>query len=108
MFRRGKRSLPCTAGKSFIQINAAGDIFPCYIIPKKYCLGSIREKSLSEIWHSSYSENVRKKGQLSATCNSCVQWYDGYALGQNLEYLLKLVLSHPIIFTKSLGRYLVS
>jgi len=91
----GSRAFPCSGGSKFLMINSEGDVYPCYIIPKKYRMGSIREKSLSDIWNSEEAQQIRKIILNNPTCAGCIQWYDGYALSYSLKVFSRLVLAHP-------------
>jgi MoaA/NifB/PqqE/SkfB family radical SAM enzyme len=100
-----KRVLPCTAGSRFLQINAEGDVFPCYVIPKNFKFGNIRERSLKEIWYSERTNDLRNKLKDCETCKTCYQWYDGYALSQNIPYLFRCLVSNPLIGGRVFHRY---
>lgn len=92
----GSRAFPCLGGSKFIMINSEGDVYPCYIIPKRYRMGSIREKSLSDIWKSEKAMEARNMIMKNPTCMGCIQWYDGYALTYSLKVFSRLVINHPL------------
>lgn len=98
--KRGTRSFPCSAGSKFLLINSVGDVYPCYIIPKKHRMGSIRGSSLEEIWYSDSAERLRALICNNPTCSKCTQWYDGYALSHSLKVFSSFVLAHPIRIAK--------
>jgi MoaA/NifB/PqqE/SkfB family radical SAM enzyme len=54
-----ERHLSCSAGASSFFIDPTGDVYPCLFIDER--LGSIREKSMSDIWTSSECGMMRKK-----------------------------------------------
>jgi len=93
---KGTRSFPCTGGTKFLHINNRGDVFPCYIIPKSYKYGNIRERSLNEIWYSETAHKIRQKIGSCETCKSCIQWYDGYAGSYNPFYFTAFLLSRTV------------
>lgn len=103
--RCGKRSFPCSGGSKFLLINSAGDVYPCYIIPKSYRMGSIREKPLSEIWYSEEAQRVREQICNNSTCERCIQWYDGYALSHSLKVFSGFVLAHPVRVIKHFVKF---
>lgn len=102
--RRGSRTFPCTGGSQFLQINAEGDVFPCYLAPKEFRFGNLREKPLKHIWHSDRAEMIRDRLKNCEACTECYQWYDGYALSSNLPYLLRQFFSNPHSGVKTLAR----
>jgi MoaA/NifB/PqqE/SkfB family radical SAM enzyme len=98
--RRGTRSFPCSGGSKFLLINSVGEVYPCYIIPKSYRMGSARENSLGEIWYSEEANRIRRIICKNPTCSQCTQWYDGYALSHSLRVFSGLVLVHPVRVVK--------
>lgn len=91
----GYRTFPCSGGSKFLMINSVGEVYPCYIIPKRYRMGSIRDKSLSDIWKSEEAMKLRNIIMKNPTCLGCIQWYDGYALSYSFNVFSRLVLTHP-------------
>jgi len=102
---RGARAFPCSGGSKFLLVNAIGDVYPCYIIPKSYRMGSIRKNTLQEIWYSEEARRIRKLICSNATCNRCIQWYDGYALSHSLKIFSGFVLAHPVRLIKHFLRF---
>ena len=103
--RHGARSFPCTGGTKFLLVNSIGDVYPCYIIPKSYRMGSIREKPIYNIWYSEESRRIREQICNNPTCMHCTQWYDGYALSQSLKVFSAFILAHPIRVIKHFVRF---
>jgi MoaA/NifB/PqqE/SkfB family radical SAM enzyme len=101
----GKRSFPCSGGSKFLLVNSVGDVYPCYIIPKSYRMGSIREHTLSEIWNSEEAHRIRSLILNNTTCDLCTQWYDGYALSHSLKAFSLFILAHPVRVIKHFLRF---
>jgi radical SAM protein with 4Fe4S-binding SPASM domain len=60
----------CLAGLYYCRLYPNGDVTPCPYLPIK--LGNIREKSFSEIWHSSeVFKNLRDPNTLKGKCGVC-------------------------------------
>lgn len=69
----GQKDL-CGAGSSLVSVAADGNVYPCAGLHEdEFCAGTIREKSLKEIWKE--SEVFKKLRQLSVLdiekCSSC-------------------------------------
>ena len=94
--KRGTRSFPCSGGSKFLLVNSVGDVYPCYIIPKSYRMGSIREKPLHEIWYSDEAQRIREQICQNSSCEGCIQWYDGYALSHSLKVFSNFIVAHPV------------
>lgn len=103
--RSGVRSFPCSGGSKFLLVNSIGDVYPCYIIPKSFRMGSIREKPLHEVWYSEEARRVREHICNNTTCERCIQWYDGYALSHSLKVFSGFVLAHPIRVIKHFAKF---
>lgn len=102
---RETRSFPCSGGSKFLLVNSVGEVYPCYVIPKSYRMGSVREKSLGYIWNSDDAHRIRARICNNRTCDRCIQWYDGYALSHSLRVFSQLVLTHPMRIFKHLIKY---
>ena len=60
----------CIAGQSICFVNSDGDVYPCSYFPVS--AGNIFEKSLKEIWDSSYLfKDMRNFKEYEGTCGSC-------------------------------------
>lgn len=102
---RGRRAFPCTGGRRFLHINATGDVYPCYVVPKDYTFGNVRRHSLSDLWSSGRAREVRRRRAACPTCASCIQWYDGFATSDDVGFLLKFLAVQPLrTFRKLVGR----
>jgi MoaA/NifB/PqqE/SkfB family radical SAM enzyme len=102
---RGERTFPCSGGSKFLMVNSTGEVYPCYIIPKSYRMGSIREHSLSDIWKSEDANQIRGQILKNPTCKRCIQWYDGYALSNSMKVFSGLVLKHPLRIVRHFAKY---
>ncbi|MBN2158529.1 MAG: radical SAM protein [Spirochaetes bacterium] len=70
---KGGAVLSCNAGKNSAAISPQGDVYPCILMRKK--VGSLRERSLRDIWHDSpapFLEELRTlKPEDVADCSKC-------------------------------------
>ena len=69
--RSGRRKMPCTGGYAMLYIAPNGDIFPCNIVPGSFLMGNIRKESLSKVWFSGRSKDIRKKLSDYDYCKRC-------------------------------------
>jgi radical SAM protein with 4Fe4S-binding SPASM domain len=64
------KGIGCHAGNMYFSLRPNGDIYPCTFLPIK--VGSIREQSLTEIWHNSPVLNIlRQRHLLKGKCGEC-------------------------------------
>ena len=63
--RGGARLLPCDMGQDIFLIDPFGRILPCNAMDAP--MGSLKESSFDEIWHSQDARDVRAK---CASCDS--------------------------------------
>jgi len=66
-------SLGCQAGRTFIGINAEGDVAPCvHLLDSSVCCGNVREQSLSEIFaQSEIMRTLRGERPSKGKCGRC-------------------------------------
>ena len=62
-------SAPCNAGRASVAISPRGEVYPCVAI--KVPAGSLREKSLSEIWYGDASILAQLRGITVASLSVC-------------------------------------
>jgi len=68
--RSAARPAGCLGGKSVCFVSHTGDVFPCGYLP--VAAGSIRERSLREIWEgSALFLELRDADRLGAPCGTC-------------------------------------
>ncbi|MCX6339064.1 MAG: radical SAM protein [Candidatus Aureabacteria bacterium] len=68
--RSAARPAGCLGGKSVCFVSHAGEVFPCGYLP--VAAGSIRERSLREIWErSALFLELRDEDRLGAPCGTC-------------------------------------
>lgn len=67
-----KQPWPCLAGKVHCVVDYKGDVFFCEMLAK---IGSLREKSFTEIWNSKEANNMRRfiKERKCSCTHSCFQ-----------------------------------
>ena len=56
--RRGRRIMPCRAGRDFFFLDPEGNIYPCNVVPER--LGNMKEDSVEEILASPAAEQARR------------------------------------------------
>lgn len=62
-------SVGCHAGILYFSLRPNGDVYPCTFLPIK--AGSIREQSLTDIWHNSKVLNTLRERKLKGKCGDC-------------------------------------
>ncbi len=65
----GGRSGGCLAGTRVMFISAEGDVYPCGYLPAK--AGSVRKKSIGDIWRTSEVFADLRKNDLRGMCSDC-------------------------------------
>jgi MoaA/NifB/PqqE/SkfB family radical SAM enzyme len=60
------RALPCDAGQGFFYLDSRANVYACHVVPS--LMGNLRQKSWSEIWTDTDSDEQRRK--LSG-CEKC-------------------------------------
>ncbi len=72
-------SLPCGAGRTFIQVSYNGDIIPCSLLcgEKEFVLGNVRKDKLKEVWENSSIYNFFRNTTVEEIecCRSCPAKY---------------------------------
>jgi MoaA/NifB/PqqE/SkfB family radical SAM enzyme len=63
---RGRRPLPCDAGRGFFYVDPQGSVFCCHLLPHR--LGSLRQEDWSSLWNSEEAQRARRT---VAGCQSC-------------------------------------
>jgi len=78
----------CQGGVTSIHISSEGDVLPCGYFTKENSAGSLREKSLENIWlHSDIFTEMRNITVLdSEECNNCEDFCRGCRAEAYLEY----------------------
>lgn len=71
LLERGERNprAGCIAGIRFAFVSRTGEVFPCGYFPLS--IGSIRERSFSEIWNTSELLEELRNRRLKGRCGSC-------------------------------------
>jgi MoaA/NifB/PqqE/SkfB family radical SAM enzyme len=70
-FRTGVMKKPCTCGFNYFFVRSNGDFYLCPLIDKK--IGSVREKSVDELFFSAEARRLRKTIGRFPECRRCTE-----------------------------------